>query len=355
MDAENRKTNRRGKITSLRQRQGATRRVAMFAYDGAQSLDVCGPMEVFSAATRLRLDADPAAPPAYALELLAPRAGVITLSSGLKLTPDRAYTDWSRPVDTLVLAGGDVVDVAGDERILQWVRSAARQVRRLVSVCSGAFILAQAGLLDGRRATTHWVATEILARRYPKIEVDPDAIFVRDGRIYTSAGVTAGIDLALALVEEDLGHETALAVARHLVVFLKRPGGQSQFSSHLAAQAVAPGPLKGLPDWILAHLDADLSVEQLAARAAMSPRNFARVFLRETRVTPAKFIEQARIDAARRQLEDDGLSLEEVAARCGFGSAGHMRRTFLRHLRIVPQDYRRRFRHEPPRLAVGAR
>ena len=190
-----------------------------------------------------------------------------------------------------------------------------------------------------------------MTRRYPRITVEPDSIFVRDGTVYTSAGVTAGIDLALALVEEDLGRSIALATARRLVVFLKRPGGQSQFSSHLAAQEVASGALRDLPAWILDHLDEDLAVERLAARVAMSPRNFARVFRRETGTTPAKYVERARVEAARRRLEDGRDGLGEVATACGFGSGEHMRRTFLRHVGVVPHDYRRRFRMEPQRRA----
>jgi transcriptional regulator GlxA family with amidase domain len=213
----------------------------------------------------------------------------------------------------------------------------------LASVCTGAFILASAGLLNDRRATTHWRSANALSREYPAITIDPDAIFVRDGHIYTSAGVTAGMDLALALVEEDFGREVALMVARLLVLFLKRPGGQSQFSSQLAVQMLPSGPLKGLPEWILEHLAEDLSVERLAARVAMSPRNFARVFLKETGATPAKFVEIARIEKARRELEDSNVAVEAVACLCGFGNAERMRRTFQRHLRVVPQEYRRRF------------
>ena len=316
----------------------------MVTFDGAQCLDVTGPLEVFSMAAHEALDRDPHARVPYEIEVLAARVGPVRMSSGLRLHADRAWGNPRAGIDTLLVSGGDVYQAATDPRLRRWLRGMAPRVRRLGSVCSGAFILAEAGLLDGHRATTHWSAVALMRRRYPRIQVEDDAIFVRDDRVYTSAGVTAGIDLALALVEEDLGHDLALAVARRLVVFLKRPGGQSQFSSHLAAQTPPPGPLKDLPAWILDHLAEDLSVECLAARAAMSPRNFARVFLREAGTTPAKFVERARVDAARRQLEDDGLGLEEVAARCGFSSGEHMRRTFQRHLRVVPVDYRRRFR-----------
>ena len=321
-----------------------TRRVAIVTYDGAQSLDVSGPLEVFAMAADYVAARDRDEPPAYRVEILAARPGAVRMNSGLRLVADRAYSTVRGGIDTLVISGGDSFAAANDVALRRWLLTMSRRVRRLASVCSGAFILAAAGLLDGRRATTHWRGVPLLQRLYPRIRVEPDAIFVRDGNVYTSAGVTAGIDLALALVEEDLGHRVALAVARRLVVFLKRPGGQSQFSSHLAAQSVPAGPLRDLPEWILEHLEADLSVEALAARAAMSPRNFARVFLRETGATPAKFVEVARVDAARRRLETDEGGVEQVAARCGFSSAEHMRRTFLRHVGVVPVDYRKRFR-----------
>jgi transcriptional regulator GlxA family with amidase domain len=321
------------------------RRVAILVYDGVQSLDLTGPLEVFAGANFYLRERDPAAPPTYRIEVIASTTNVLRSGSGLRLHADRIYRD-VRGIDTLVVAGGGadaVTAAAADRSLLRWLAATGRRVRRLTSVCSGAFLLAEAGLLDGRRATTHWQGTELLAQRYPRITVEPDAIFVRDGHVYTSAGVTAGIDLALALVEEDLGHDVALAIARRLVVFLKRPGGQSQFSSLLAAQATPPGPLRDLPQWIVANLAADLAVEPLAARAAMSARNFARVFRRETGMTPAKFVEHARVDAARRLLEDAALSLDEVASRCGFSSAEQLRRTFHRHLRVVPIDYRKRF------------
>jgi transcriptional regulator GlxA family with amidase domain len=330
------------------------RRIAILVYDGIQSLDLTGPLEVFGTANRLLAHAGAAA--AYTIEVIAPRGGLVTGMSGLRVAADRRCAEFRGRADTLLVAGGDVRAVMRDRVLLGWLVRASRRVRRLASVCSGAFLLAEAGLLDGRRATTHWGSVALLARRYPQLTVEPDLIFVRDGNVYTSAGVTAGIDLALALVEEDLGHDLALAVARQLVVFLKRPGGQSQFSSALAALAVAPGPLKDLPEWIVANLRGNLSVEALAARAAMSPRHFARVFREETGVTPAKFVESARLDAARRCLEDDALGLEEIAVRCGFGSAERMRRTFQRHLKVVPIDYRKRFhrRAAPLPARVGA-
>jgi transcriptional regulator GlxA family with amidase domain len=333
------------------------RRIAILTYPGGQTLDVTGPFEVFSGANawcRGRGDVVPA----YALEILAAAPGPVRMSSGLMLVADRAYGAVRGGLDTLLVAGGDARAAAADARLLAWLRAMRPRARRVASVCTGAFVLAAAGLLDGRRATTHWAAAPALARQFPRVAVDPDAIWVHDGTVWTSAGVTAGMDLALALVEEDLGREAALTVARHLVVFLKRPGGQSQFSVHLEAQTVSRGPLKDLPEWIVEHLDGDLSVEALASRAAMSPRNFARVFVRVTGTTPAKFVERARVERARRLLEEGAPSVETVASECGFGSAERMRRTFRRHLRVVPLDYRRRFEvagAPAPRRAMGGK
>ena len=320
-----------------------TRRVAMIAFPDVQILDVTGPLEVFALATRLlrerqRVDQ------AYAIELLATRAGVLPASSGLQLVATNAFRDVRGSIDTLLIAGGPGARAATrDAPLLRWLRHMAPRVRRLGSVCTGAFVLAEAGLLDGHRATTHWGACRALARQYPKVRVDSDPIFVRDGKVYTSAGVTAGMDLALALVEEDYGRAIALEVARGLVLFLRRPGGQSQFSAQLAAQAADREPLRELQSWIADHLDHDLSVEALADRVAMSPRNFARVFTREVGATPARFVETARIEAARRRLEESRDGVDAVAAHCGFGSAESMRRVFLRHLRVPPSAYRHRF------------
>jgi transcriptional regulator GlxA family with amidase domain len=249
------------------------------------------------------------------------------------------------PLDTLVVAGGTGTARALEDRALVGlVKRAAGRARRVASVCTGAFLLAEAGLLDGRRATTHWSACARLAARYPQLEVDPDPIFVRDGRIWTSAGVTAGMDLALALVEEDHGRDVALAVARELVLFLKRPGGQAQFSAQLRAQLAERTALRDLQAWIADHPGAELSVEALARRVAMSPRHFARVFKQETGATPARAVLAARVEAARRRLEDGDDGLAGVAAACGFASAEVMRRAFLRTLGVGPSHYRTRFR-----------
>jgi transcriptional regulator GlxA family with amidase domain len=324
------------------------RRVVIVVFDGIQSLDLTGPLEVFAIANQERVARDAGAPPAYTIEVVSPDGGTVTSHSGLRLHADRACRAVGPGVDTLIVAGGDVRAIASDRAVRRWLVACARRVRRVASVCSGAYVLAEAGLLDGHRATTHWVTADAFAARYPRIAVEPDAIFVHDRRMWTSAGVTAGIDMALAMVSDDLGHTLALAVARRMVVFLKRPGGQSQFSSHLAAQSAPPGRLRDLPAWIVDHLGADLAVERLAERLAMTPRTFARVFRHETGVTPAKFVERARLDAARRLLEDLALSLDEAADRAGFASAEQMRRTFRRHLRVLPFDYRRRFRRDTP-------
>ncbi|MBV8237020.1 MAG: GlxA family transcriptional regulator [Acidimicrobiia bacterium] len=311
------------------------RRVVIVAFPDVQSLDVTGPAEVFAASGEHRV------------AVVAPEAGLVRASSGVGLWADGALADVRAPVDTLIVAGGQGTrTVMADASVRANVRRVAPRCRRVASVCSGAFVLAAAGLLDGRRVTTHWAWSDVLADAFPAVTVEADRIFVRDGNVWTSAGVTAGIDLALAMVEEDAGREVALAIARRLVVFLKRPGGQSQFSAQLAGQLADRHPLGDLQAWIADHLDADLSVERLADRAAMSVRNFSRTFGREVGVTPARFVERARVDGARRLLEESAASVDEIAGRCGFGTAETMRRTFLRSLHVSPSDYRRRFRIE---------
>jgi transcriptional regulator GlxA family with amidase domain len=247
-------------------------------------------------------------------------------------------------VDTLVVAGGEGTRAAvADEGLVAWLAAAAPRVRRVASVCTGAFLLARAGLLDGRRATTHWAWCDELSRRFPAIAVEPDPIFVADGPFRTSAGVTAGMDLALSLVEEDLGPRAALRVARELVLFVRRPGGQAQFSAGLAAQAVEHAPLRELQAWIADHLDEDLSVPALARRTHMTERSFARAYARETGRTPAVRVELLRVERARMLLETTPAGVEAVAARCGFGTVETMRRAFARRLGVAPAAYRSRF------------
>jgi transcriptional regulator GlxA family with amidase domain len=250
-----------------------------------------------------------------------------------------------REVDTLVVPGGEGTREAfRDEALVSWIRRAAGRARRVTSVCTGAFLLAEAGLLDGRRATTHWSACSALRRRYPSITVEDDPIFVRDEHVWTSAGVTAGMDLALALVEEDAGKEAALAVARQLVLFVRRPGGQAQFSAQLSADAAEREPLRELQAWIVDHLAEDLTVDALAQRAHMSPRNFARAFKREVGMTPAAYVERSRVERAQQALQTSEAPVALVARRCGFGTAGTLRRAFHRRAGVSPAEYRSRFR-----------
>lgn len=269
---------------------------------------------------------------------------VATGRSGLRLLADAslAELDPRGPWDTLLLTGrGETPEES--TALARWLAVAAPQARRVVSVCAGALVLAEAGLLDGRRATTHWQRLDELARQYPQVHVDRNSIYVQDGKIWTSAGVTSGFDLALALVEEDGGTALARSVAQDLVLFLRRPGGQSQFSRFLTGQASEPGPIRDVQLWALENLDRDLAVEKLAERAAMSPRNFARVFARQTGTTPARFIEEIRLESARQRIEQGRETLEAVASACGLGSALNLRRTFERHLGISPSEYRERF------------
>ena len=315
------------------------RRIVIVAFQGIQTLDVVGPAEVFSIADRLRNGNE------YEVEVVAADAAPVAAWSGIKLVPDRAISAVRGPIDTLLVAGGTgVVDAITDERLVRWIRSAAARSRRVASVCSGAYLLAEAGLLDGRRATTHWASCGDLQRRYPEVQVERDPIYVRDGAVYTSAGVTAGIDLALALVEEDLGASVARDVARWLVLFLRRPGDQAQFSTRPEWRPAEREPLRDLQAWVADNLDADLSVPALAERAFMSPRNFARAFRREVGMTPAAYVESVRLERARAELESGDASIEAVAAACGFGTVETMRRAFQRHFNVNPASYRGRFR-----------
>jgi transcriptional regulator GlxA family with amidase domain len=321
------------------------RRIVIFTFPGTQSLDVVGPLEVFMATERT------SGTQRYTTEVIAPGVGPVRSMSGLGLVADAAIATVAGPIDTLVVAGGDEAGIGAvirDSDLLADVRRLAAASRRVVSVCSGAFVLAAAGLLDGRRATTHWSACDELAHRFPAVTVERDPIFVRDGKFATSAGVTSGIDLALALVEEDHGRAVAMAVARQLVVFLKRPGGQAQFSAVLATQVADRQDVTDVQAWIADHLHEDLSVPALARQASMSPRHFARIFRAATGATPARYVERARIEAARRRLEESEEGVDAIATVCGFGTAETMRRAFLRGVHVAPTDYRRRFRAAAP-------
>ncbi|MER7516560.1 DJ-1/PfpI family protein [Streptomyces sp. NPDC126499] len=320
------------------------RPVLVVLFDGVQSLDVTGPVEVFAGAGRAA-----GRRAGYPIRTASLDGGPVRSSSGLRLLPDTTLADAvaDGPPHTLLVPGGEGTR-APDPALVDWLRAHAPRAERLVSVCTGALLLAEAGLLDGHRATTHWVACDHLARCYPEVDVDPDPIFVRDGRLSTSAGVTAGIDLALALVEEDLGRDAALTVARHLVVFLRRPGNQAQFSAQLAAQTARREPLRDLQQWIAEHPEADLSVEALAARARLSPRHFARAFHAETGTTPGRYVDRVRLEHARRLLEESVQGVQEVARASGYGTPEAMRRAFVKALGTAPADYRRRF-HAPVR------
>jgi len=325
------------------------RHVVIVAYPGVQSLDVTGPLEVFAGAQQLLAGAA-RRERGYAVHLLSPDGAPLRTSSGLTITPDGALRDAPKVIDTLIIAGGTGhTEAASDPAFLHAIAKSSKKSRRTASVCTGAFLLARAGLLDGRRATTHWASAAELQRLYPRVRVDPEPIYVRDGSIWTSAGVTAGMDLALALVEQDLDRDAALLIARHLVLFLRRPGNQSQFSATLAAQHAERQPLREIQTAVLEDIAGDHSVEAMAARAHMSPRHFARAFRAETGVTPARHVELVRLEAARRALEDSNDPIAAVAASCGFGTAETMRRVFLRALAVGPAEYRRRF-HGPPGL-----
>ncbi|MHC2089219.1 GlxA family transcriptional regulator [Methylobacterium sp. CM6244] len=319
---------------------GAIITVAILAYPGVQLLDVAGPLQVFATANDLFVDAGRPSP--YRVGVVAERAGSVATSSGLVLTAEGLVPD-SASIDTLIVAGGRGVQAQIDNAELRgWLSERAARSRRVASVCTGAFLLGAAGLLDGRRVVTHWTRCDALRALYPAARVEADPIFIRDGALWTSAGVTAGIDLALALVEADLGRETSLAVARHLVVFLKRPGGQAQFSAALSLQG-GDDRFGRLHAWIGENLAADLTIPALADRAGMSPRSFARHYRAATGRSPAEAMEGIRFEAARRLLEETDLPLKRIAERCGFGAEETLRRVFLRRIATTPGDYRRRF------------
>ncbi|OEO28184.1 hypothetical protein VW23_005990 [Devosia insulae DS-56] len=318
----------------------------MVAYEGFQLLDVAGPMEVFSKANEF-MPALAARPLHYEIVLASPSGGNISSSSGLAVAGTVPLADLDPDIDTLLISGGPegpVRRVATDTTLLPWLAGRAPGIRRVASICTGAFLLGASGLLDGRRATTHWSSTRLLETLLPRTEVVPDAIFVGDGHIFTSAGVTAGIDLALAFVEYDCGPEVALRTARELVLYLRRVGGQSQFSSSLAAQANAGDGLQSLVSWIAGNPETDLSVAVLADRAAMGERTFARTFRVETGMTPARYVELVRLDRAKQLLESTRWPLARIAERAGLGSASTLSRAFRKHLGTTPEGYRERFR-----------
>lgn len=314
-----------------------TRNVTIFAPYDVHSLEISGAMDAFYEANRN------AGQPLYELCVAAETKGPIRCASGLRIMPDRAIGEALPAPDTFVVAGSYGVPDRPSAVVLDWIGTQARSARRHGAVCTGAFLIGDAGLIDGRRVTTHWDYVEELRVRCPAALIEPDAIFVRDGPLFTSAGVTAAIDLALALIEEDHGRELALAIARHMVIYLKRPGGQSQFSTHLISQSNRRTPIAKVQHWAVEHPEAELGTAALAAHAAMSPRNFTRIFRQEVGVTPAEFVERLRIDTARRLLEETALPLATVAQASGLGTTASARRAFLRRLGITMRQYRERF------------
>ncbi|HET9489842.1 MAG TPA: GlxA family transcriptional regulator [Methylomirabilota bacterium] len=318
------------------------RRIVMVAMPCKEVVEIGGVLDALYAANQILITAG-ATDPGYLAEVVSP---VVTVRAwtGFRLVAERSFRNVRGPVDTLIVTGVDgPEDARRHPDLVRWLGRMAPRVRRVVGLCTGAYVLAEAGLLDGRRATTHWADCNALARRYPRVIVEPDPIYVRDGNVYTSAGATAGLDLLLALIEEDLGRGVALRVAQRMVLFLKRPGGQAQFSAQLSGQLAEREPFRELQAWMLDHPGADLAVDALARRVHMSPRNFFRVFVRQVGMTPARFVERARVEAARRLLETTSRGVSDIAAACGFGAPETMRLAFRRTLGVNPAAYRSRF------------
>lgn len=320
------------------------RRMVLIALPQGDPLEIIGSVEVLNAANTVLQIASVRPDLGYDIEVVGLREGTIYSWNGLRLAADRTYRDVAGAFDTLVLPALDGGESSlADGAFVEWVRGCGKRIRRVASVCTGSYLLAEAGLLQGRCATTHWAWAENFQERYPAVKVTPDPIYVKDGNVYTSAGGTSCMDLMLAFIEEDFGREIALRVAQFLVVYLKRPGGQAQFSVPLSSQMAERDAIRDLQRHVLEHLDGDLSVEALAGRVHMSPRNFARVFARESGSTPGRFVEQARVEGARRMLETTGRSVAQIAAACGFGTAETMRQAFVRHLGVSPREYRAKF------------
>jgi transcriptional regulator GlxA family with amidase domain len=310
------------------------RKVVIIGPPPVQILDVTGPMEVFCNA------------PGYDVQIGNPGVENYLLTNrGLSLMGAIPIKEIQGPIDTLVIAGGTGAETGVyDEEFVSWIAETGARSRRIASICTGAFLLAAAGLLDGKEAVTHWRFCDQLAKEFPKVKVRPEPIFLRDGSVYTSAGITAGIDLSLALVEEDHGHKAALDVARFLVMFLVRPGGQAQFSHMLSRQAVTSQPLRELQVWMLENLRDDLSVDRLAEKIGMSPRHFTRICLKETQMNPGQFVDRMRVEAAQQLIDSSTMGLKEIADQCGFATADSMRRVFLRVLGVTAGEYTKRFK-----------
>jgi len=320
------------------------RTIGILAYEGFETLDLIAPLDVFTLASLGLQQLSGFEQNVYPVKVIAKQPGPVSAFNGLKIYADCALSDAQEDIDTLIIPGApDVSCLLSDPELKDWVSMMAPKVRRLASVCTGAFLLAEAGLLNGRYATTHWAYCDRLTRDYPSIKVEPDRIYLRDDFITTSGGITSGIDLALTFLEEDWGRELALGTAQMMVVYVKRPGGQTQYSSHLVSEKSNHPGLRALLMWIMDHPSEDLRNEVLADRMSMSLRNFARVFQEETGLTPAKFVEKVRIDAARQCLGDVNIRIETVADKVGFKDIEQMRRAFLRNVGITPSEYRDRF------------
>ncbi|HEY6293888.1 MAG TPA: GlxA family transcriptional regulator [Terriglobia bacterium] len=327
-----------------RQAFSTKKTIGILGYDGVQALDIVGPMDAFSIASSHLASKRPDPAPAYEVLVLGLSRRAFVAESGIAIRPHRILAA-APPLDTVIVPGGKALRLhpATNARVAHWLRTRAPRIRRVASVCTGIYALAPTGLLDGRRVTTHWRFTSEIARLFPKLRLDPNPLFIKDDQFYTSAGITAGIDLALALIEEDHGPQIALAVARDLVVYLKRPGGQEQYSEPLRFQMNSNDRLSDLAPWITTHLHQDLSVETLAAKACLSPRQFTRRFKSAFGVTPGEFVENLRLDEARRRLSSSSVTIEGVGDSVGFASADSFRRAFERHFGIAPSIYRGRF------------
>ncbi len=331
-------------VTSLPTSPDAVgRRVVVVTNPSAGSLEYMGPLQVFDEA-RLFLEHYGRPELAYDIEFVTRGGSAIYHQKGLSITAPTPYHRLRGKIDTLIFQGADEYDEClHDARFIAWVARMSTRVRRIVSICTGSFILAEAGVLDGRRAATHWCACDDFRRRYPRVQLEPDPIYVKDGHTYTSAGATSGMDLAIALVEEDYGTEFARRVAQGLVMFLRRPGSQAQFSVQVGTDVPGAGGVSEIQNYVAKHLDGDLRVQALAEQFHMSPRNFARVFAREVGVAPGKYVEQCRLERARQYLEETDASLAQISERCGYATTDGLRLAFDRNLGVAPRAYRRRF------------
>ena len=332
--------------TKLPSRQPKKRTVVIVASPNTRLLDIAGPGDVFSIASNIVKNKPGSNTEGYeVLVASATKSKQVVTSSGIRIVANVSLMDIDFPVDTLLIGGASfsVIDKI-PTNFYSWIADHYKDIRRMGSVCVGAFVLARAGLLDNKCATTHWEYCARLKEEFPTIKVDNGPFYVNDGKVYTSGGLSSGIDLSLALVEEDLGRDVALQVARKLVLHLKRTGSQLQFSNLLITEELKSPLVSTIRHWLQKNLDKELRVEQMAEQASMSPRNFARVFLKETMLTPAKFVEKLRVDVVRQYLEDTDLSMEQIAERCGLDNVVSMRRVFLRHLQLTPSFYRHSFR-----------